>query len=210
MTGNPFDFDIRASKDRRKRTRGRRAETGAVETSSRQCSHPGCTLPGPFRAPRSPDALDDYLWFCKEHVREYNLRWNFFAGQTEEEMRAAMERERIWGRATRPMGTAADRQGWQRLGIDDPFEVLGDKATRRRPEVTKPNHTRRLPPTERRALEILDARDTWTRPEIRRQYKSLVKDLHPDRNAGNRADEDRLQEVVWAWEQIKDSRNFRD
>ena len=23
-------------------------------------------------------------------------------------------------------------------------------------------------------------------------------------------DEDRLQEVVWAWEQIKDSRNFRD
>jgi hypothetical protein len=210
MNRDPFEFDIRASKDRRKQQRGRRAATGAVETSSRQCAHPGCTKPGPYKAPRSPDALDEYLWFCKDHVREYNLRWNFFAGQTEEEMRAAMERERIWGRATRPMGNAGDRQGWQRLGIDDPFEVLGDKATRRRPEVTKPNHTRRLPPTERRALEILDARDTWTRPEIRRQYKSLVKDLHPDRNAGNRADEDRLQEVVWAWEQIKDSRNFRD
>jgi hypothetical protein len=210
MTGNPFDFDIRASKDRRKRTRGRRAETGAVETSSRQCSHPGCTLPGPFRAPRSPDALDDYLWFCKDHVREYNLRWNFFAGQTEEEMRAAMERERIWGRATRPMDGASAQRGWQRLGIEDPYEVLGEKATRRRPEAQQPGATRRLPPTERRALEILDARDTWSRPEIRRQYKSLVKDLHPDRNAGNRADEDRLQEVVWAWEQIKESRNFRD
>ena len=44
--------------------------------------------------------------------------------------------------------------------------------------------------------------------EIRKQYKSLVKDLHPDMNGGNRADEDRLQEVVWAWDQIKDSRNF--
>ena len=210
MTADPFNFDIRASRDRKKRTRGRRAQTGAVETSSRQCSHPGCAEPGLYRAPRSPDALDDYLWFCKEHVREYNLRWNFFAGQTEDEMRAAMERERIWGRATKPMATPSDKQGWHRLGIDDPFEVLGAKATRRRAEAARPGATRRLPPTERRALEILDARDTWSRAEIRRQYKSLVKDLHPDLNAGNRADEDRLQEVVWAWDQIKDSRNFRD
>lgn len=210
MTRDPFDFDIRASKDRKARARGRRAASGAVETSSRQCSHPGCRLAGLYRAPRAPDALDEYLWFCKEHVREYNLRWNFFAGQTEEEMRAAMEHERVWGRATRPMAGATERRGWQRLGIEDPFEVLGEKASRRRADTLKPGVTRRLPPAERRALEILDARDTWSRPEIRRQYKSLVKDLHPDRNAGNRADEDRLQEVVWAWEQIKDSHNFRD
>ena len=60
------------------------------------------------------------------------------------------------------------------------------------------------------ALEILDARDSWTRAEIRKQYKSLVKDLHPDMNGGDRSDEERLQQVVWAWDQIKDSRNFRD
>ena len=29
-------------------------------------------------------------------------------------------------------------------------------------------------------------------------------------NGGERADEDRLQEVVWAWDQIKDSRSFKD
>ena len=29
-------------------------------------------------------------------------------------------------------------------------------------------------------------------------------------NGGNRDDEERLQEVVWAWDQIKESRNFRD
>ena len=70
--------------------------------------------------------------------------------------------------------------------------------------------SRKLPPTERRALEILDARDHWTKVEIRRQYKALVKDLHPDMNGGNRSDEDRLQEVVWAWDQIKESRFFKD
>ena len=29
-------------------------------------------------------------------------------------------------------------------------------------------------------------------------------------NGGAREDEDRLQEVVWAWDQIKESRNFKE
>lgn len=212
MTRNPFNFDIRASTDKKKKSRGRRGMSGAVETSARHCQHPGCTEAGQYRAPRSPDALDDYLWFCKDHVREYNLKWNFFSGQTETEMLDAMERDRVWGKATSAFGKGENRD-WSRHGIDDPYQVLGENATRRRPEQgghTRHSHTRKLPATERRALEILDARDTWSRIEIRRQYKSLVKDLHPDLNAGNRADEERLQEVVWAWDQIKESRNFRD
>ncbi len=211
MSSDPFNFDISAARDKKKRRSGRRGMSGAVETSSRQCQHPGCTEPGRYRAPRSPEALDDYLWFCKDHVREYNLKWNFFAGQSEDEMLASMEHERVWGRATQPMGRS-DQAGWERLGIDDPHQVLGDKATRRPAEPGRATNraTRRLPPNERRALEVLDAADSWSRGEIRRQYKSLVKDLHPDRNAGDRADEERLQEVVWAWDQLKESRNFRD
>ena len=209
---SPFNFDIRASSDKKKRSRGRRGMSGAWETSQRQCDHPGCTLRGQYRAPKSPDSLDEYLWFCKDHVREYNLKWNFFAGQSDDEMLESMERERIWGRATRPMGENDERRAWERLGIEDPHQILGEKATRNpgnRPGGDG-SHNRRLPPTERRALDILSARDTWTRGEIRKQYKSLVKDLHPDMNKGNRADEERLQEVVWAWDQIRDSRNFRD
>ena len=214
MTKNPFDFDIRASTDKkRKAPRGRRGLSGAVETSARVCEHEGCQRPGLYRAPRAPDVLDDYRWFCLDHVREYNLKWNFFAGQSDEAVGAAIERDRVWGRATNAMGNGREARGWARHGIDDPHQILGDKATRRAPEAeTRPGGaiTRKLPANERRALEILDARDTWTRPEIRQQYKSLVKDLHPDLNGGNRADEERLQEVVWAWDQIKESRSFRD
>ncbi|MGP9790773.1 J domain-containing protein [Roseinatronobacter sp. NSM] len=207
---SPFDFDIRASSDKKKRTRGRRGMSGAWETSVRQCEHPGCEESGQYRCPKSPDQLNEYLWFCKEHAREYNLKWNYFDGQSETEMLDAMEHDRVWGRATQPLGSKDERMAWQRLGIEDPHQVLGDKATRNPGRPTSGAASRKLPPTERRALEILDARDTWTRPEIRKQYKSLVKDLHPDRNAGARTDEDRLQEVVWAWDQIKESRNFRD
>jgi hypothetical protein len=206
-TKSPFDFDIRVSSDKKRRTRGRRGMSGAHENSQRPCTYAGCAEPGQYRAPKSADNLDEYLWFCKDHVREYNLKWNFFQGQTEEEFQQFLDKDRVWGRETQPFGKKPDEgRAWARLGVDDPMEILGEKGTRNPGAASQ----RKLPPTERKAIEILDARDTWTRAEIRKQYKSLVKDLHPDLNGGNRADEDRLQEVVWAWDQIKDSRHFRD
>jgi DnaJ-domain-containing protein 1 len=215
---SPFDFDISVSADKKRRSRGRRGMSGAFETSSRTCEHPNCENAGKYRAPKSPDDLDDFFWFCLDHVREYNLKWNFFENHTEAELEKQFAADKVWERPTKPFGekgktaqgARAEAKAWARLGIDDPMEVLGDNATRNPGSVKPGGATRRLPPTERKALEILDARDHWSRSEIRRQYKSLVKDLHPDMNGGNRDDEDRLQEVVWAWEQIKESRLFRD
>jgi len=209
-TRSPFEFDIRVSSDKKKKARTRRGMSGAVENTDRPCSYPECKDPGQYRAPRSPDQLNDFVWFCKEHVREYNLKWNFFQGQTEEEFQKFIDKDRVWGRETKPFGDRPDEgNAWVRMGVNDPLEILGDKGTRNGAGIPKGN-TRRLPPTERKALEILDARDTWTRAEIRKQYKSLVKDLHPDLNGGDRSDEERLQEVVWAWDQVKDSRSFKD
>ena len=205
---DPFGFDIRVKSDKKKRTRGKRGMSGAFETSTRACEHPGCEEAGQYRAPKSPDHLDEYLWFCKDHVREHNLKWNFFNGATEEEFQEQIDKDRVWERETKPFQKPGEEaKAWSRLGIDDPHQVLGVNATRNPGKGT--TGARKLPPTERRALDILEAKDHWTKPEIRKQYKSLVKDLHPDMNGGNRSDEDRLQEVVWAWDQIKESRNFQ-
>lgn len=209
VKSDPFGFDMSVSSDKKKRTRGRRGMSGAFETSTRVCEHPGCEETGKYRAPRSPDHLDEFLWFCKDHVREYNLKWNFFDGNTEDEMNAQLDKDKVWERETKPFGKPTEEQrAWARLGVDDPHQVLGDNATRNPGKNAGQGNSRRLPPTERKALDILEAKDNWTKAEIRKQYKSLVKDLHPDMNGGNRADEDRLQEVVWAWDQIKDSRSF--
>ena len=205
---DPFNFDLRVSTDKKKRRGGRRGMSGAFETSQRQCDHPGCNEPGQYRAPKSPDSLDDFYWFCREHVREYNLKWNFFEGTTEAEMEAQLDRDRVWDRPTKPFKQTAEERAWARLGIEDPHQVLGQNATRNPGKSI--TGTRKLPPTERRAVEILEAKDHWTKAEIRKSYKGLIKILHPDLNGGDRSDEDRLQEVVWAWDQIKESRNFRD
>lgn len=203
-----FGFDIRVSPEKKKRARARRSMSGAFVTSIQVCEHPGgCSEAGQYRAPKSPNHLDEYLWFCKGHVREYNLKWNFFSGTTKEEFKAEIDSDR--GRGAGPSGKTTDEaRAWQRLGIDDPHQVLGENATRNPGRSTA--GTRKLPPTERRALDILEARDHWSKSKIRKEYKSLIRDLHPDMNGGNREDEYRLQEVVWAWAQIKESRNFQE
>ena len=206
----PFEFDLRVSADKNRKKSSRRGMTGASEASDRSCDYPGCSQKGTFRAPKSPDQLDAFFWFCKDHIREYNLKWNFFNGTTDEEFQKFLEKDRVWERETKPFSRLGDGNAWARLGVNDPMSLLGEKATQNPGRAISSNTTRKLPPTDRKAIEILDARDTWTKTEIRQQYKTLVKDLHPDIHGGDRRDEERLQEVVWAWDQIKDSRYFRE
>lgn len=204
---DPFGFDMSVSSAKKRNPRGRRGMTGASETSTRVCEKDGCQEPGKFRAPRAPDVLDDFLWFCKDHVREYNLKWNFFDGTTEAEMNAQMSKDKVWERETKSFRDP-EAKAWARLGIEDPHQVLGANATQN-PGKSNSDQTRRLPPTERRAIDILEAKDHWTKTEIRKAYKKLIKVLHPDMNGGDRSQEEQLQEVVWAWDQIKESRSFK-
>lgn len=203
---DPFGFDMSVSSAKKKNPRGRRGMSGASETSTRLCEHEGCQEAGKYRAPRAPDVLDEFLWFCKDHVREYNLKWNFFHGTTEAELNAQMSSDKVWERETKPMSDPEAR-AWARLGIEDPHQVLGGNATQN-PGKNRGGH-RKLPPTERRAIEILEAKDNWSKTEIRTAYKALIKVLHPDINGGDRSQEEQLQQVVWAWDQIKQSRNFK-
>ena len=203
---DPFGFDMSVSTAKKKNPRGRRGMSGASETSRRLCEHEGCQEAGKYRAPKAPDVLDDFLWFCQTHVREYNLKWNFFNGTTEAEINAQMSKDKVWERETKSF-VDPETRAWARLGIEDAHQVLGGNATRNPGKAR--SGQRKLPPTERRAVDILEAEDTWTKAEIRKAYKKLIKVLHPDMNGGDRAQEEQLQEVVWAWDQIKASRFFK-
>ncbi len=215
VSRSPFEFDISVSADKKKRSRGRRGMSGAFDTSTRQCDIAGCGEPGKYRAPKHPDNLDDFFWFCLTHIREYNAKWNFFENHSEEELEKQFAADRVWERNTKPFGKngeglkpSVEEKAWARLGIDDPHQVLGENATRN-PGSASAASSRRLPPGERKAIDILEAKDNWTKPELRKQYKKLIKELHPDLNGGDRSDEDKLQQVVWAWDQIKESKSFK-
>ena len=128
---DPFGFDLSAKTDKKRRTKGRRGMTGAFETSTRICDKAGCEEPAQYRAPKNPRNLDDYFWFCKDHVREYNQNWNYFQGQSEEEFQAFLDNATVWERPTKPFGRGVQEQAWARHGISDPMEILGANGTDR-------------------------------------------------------------------------------
>ena len=209
----PLNFDISVSADKKRRAKHRNT-TGAFEASGRECYNKDCNLEGKYRAPKSSEQLNEFNWFCQKHVREYNLKWNFVANHSSEELEEHIKDDAVWSRKTAPIGKDNNKlhtegRSWARLGFDDPHEVLGDKGTRDSSENVRSLSQRRLPLSERKALAILEAKDTKTKSQIRKIYKALVKDLHPDMNGGRRDDEERLTEVVWAWDQIKTSRSFK-
>lgn len=179
--------------------------TGAVDTSSRLCEHPGCKQKGCYRAPKSPEQLDEFLWFCQKHVREYNLKWNYF--KANEASQDPVENSESVGSAESQQ-KKRQRKAWQRHGVEDPFEILGSKSTRR--QTGRDAGMWHLTPDERRAIQILDVKPSWKKSKIRQQYTALVKDYHPDLNDGYREEEDRLRMVIWAWDQIKNSKHFAD
>ena len=210
----PFEFDISVSADKKRRSR-KRASSGAFERSSHICEANGCELIGKYRAPKSSKNVAQFHWFCLTHVKEYNQKWNFFEDHSPEELEKQFRADRVWERETSPLTNGYDNKdiqpegrAWARLGLDDPYDILSSKSN---PGISQKDHpAKRLPASERKALEILSAKDNMSKSELRKIYKELVKDLHPDRNSGSRADEGRLSEVVWAWDQLKSSRSFNE
>jgi DnaJ-domain-containing protein 1 len=89
------------------------------------------------------------------------------------------------------------------------MEVLGARGTLNPGRGTGAEPRRpRLPRNIESALDVLGAEGVWSKAEIRRRYRALVKQLHPDMNGGDRSEEGRLRKVLWAWDQIKNSRGF--
>ena len=205
-----FDFDISVKSDKQKRARARRGMSGASDTSTRMCEHLDCNEPGKYRAPLHPDNLEQFQWFCLTHIRQFNQKWNFFENHSEAELQKQFAADRVWDRPTEPLGKqSAEQRAWSRLGINNPHEVLGANATMNPGKGDALGGSRRLPADERKAIDILEAKDSWTKAELRKKYKALIKELHPDLNGNDRSQEDYLQKVVWAWDQIKDSSNFK-
>ncbi len=78
--------------------------TAEPEAPAHPCDHPGCEAGGNFRAPKSRLELHDYRWFCLEHVRAYNLAWNYYAGMTQADVEAEIRRDTVWQRPSWRLG----------------------------------------------------------------------------------------------------------
>jgi hypothetical protein len=204
MTAHSPLFDrIRVKPDQDRRLR---AELPA-------CQWPNCSAPATHRAPKGRLRASEYWRFCLEHVREYNNSYNFFAGMSEDAI-AKYQKEAITGhRPTWKIGSIGGTRRDSRRGsghfhasgwaADDPFALFGDDAARWTGRARPAPEGRTILNAQRRALGVLGLEADAKRADIKAKFKVLVKRHHPDANGGDRTSEERLREIIQAYNYLK-------
>lgn len=164
------------------------------------CAHPGCKKPGDHRAPLGRDREGQYIQLCLDHVKQYNQSYNYFKGMSDEDVMAFQKEAVIGHRPTWTMGVKRGAQGFREDGLDPDSFFRDFGGSRRRAEPAKPRH----PVATLKAFHTLGFDEPPAEPGlVKARYKELVKRLHPDANGGDRSREDKLREIIQAYNHLK-------
>lgn len=196
---------------------GRRTDKfhGRVENAGRECDHPECSQAGEFRAPPRQNGRRDgppnWLWFCLEHVREFNRGYNFFEGMSADEIYEAQRPISGWEDETRAFSGVGAKPRWE--DFSDPLDAIGARFqesldARRKAREAEASRATPLSPQDQTALKTLGLQADADRIAIRRAYSQRLRQYHPDRNGGDRRHEAKLQRVVEAYKWLKKSSSF--
>lgn len=164
---------------------------------SRSCDMPGCKHVGEYRAPKDR-SLSDYYWFCQEHVGEYNKAWNYFSGMSDQDMQDYINKANVWDRPTRRYDTHANAESIRAAAWK--FYHY----TEREPPKDKTQFTGTQKNTpEIDAMTIMGLMPPLTLPAIKKRYKELAKQYHPDLNPNNNDAEEMLKKINMAYTVLK-------
>ena len=171
------------------------------ETPSRQtrpCDHPGCSHGGEYRAPRSRVHLNEYYWFCLDHVRLYNQSWDYYAGCSIDEIEQSMREDTTWQRQTWPMGGANRRFSRAHARVQEAFEQAfadDEAASSSRARAARARYDA---PTLA-AMRLMGLVPPLSVEAVRTQYKDLCKRYHPDANGGDKQAEEMFKQLGLAY-----------
>jgi len=171
------------------------------------CQWNGCGNTATHRAPKGRTQENEYWRFCLEHVREYNSSYNYFSGMSQDAV-LKYQKDAVTGhRPTWKMGTGNPQPGG---GADfgphaphDPFNMFSEFGARGSDTRTKPEPQRAVRNAERKALNELGLDVGADKAAIKARFKILVKRHHPDVNGGDKATEDKLREIIQAYNYLK-------
>ena len=210
MTSKPSIFDSIRVKPVKKEQ--------AAKDGERPCDWKDCALMGTHKAPKGRDREGEFWWYCSEHVREYNKQYNYFSGMDDDSIATFQKSSSTGHRPTWEMGA----NPWGSRGRTASGGIPGSKPWLHRgkgaaayaggaagPASPQARQQRKLKRLEKQSLEKLSLPESATAKEIKSKYKQLVKIHHPDANGGDRSSEDRLREIIQAYNFLK-SAGFTD
>ena len=181
-------------------------EDRRARVSEHVCEWAGCAKEATHRAPKGRGREKDYWRYCLDHVRQYNQNYNFFQGMTDDDVRRYQKDALTGHRPTWKMGTGknADPGRFYAENGIDPLDMYREFAGGR-PSGKKSAkaETRTIRNAERKAFDTLGLDIGASRVEIKSKFHDLVKRHHPDSNGGDRSTEDRLIEIIQAYNYLK-------
>jgi hypothetical protein len=185
-----------------KPTKDRRAKTNGPN-----CEWAGCKEKATHKAPKGRGLEKDYWNYCVNHVRQYNANYNYFAGMKDDEVLAYQKDALTGHRPTWKMGTQKRGKPDFDAAID-PLGVIRELngRTARTGSQPDPDHKpqqRIVRNVERKALETLGLEPGATAAQVKTRFKELAKRHHPDANGGDKSSEERLVQVIQAYNHLK-------
>ena len=198
------------------RIKPRGAAKAAPAGDHPSCNWKGCSAPGQHRAPRGRGHDGEYYLFCAEHVARYNATYNYFDGMSDAEVEGFdpdatyghrptwKVRANAWAHGTRAdTSTANAQKGFSDARTAGAQGFHAWRARQQREEARTP--TRKLKPIEQKSLDQLGLTAPASKEDIKARFKELVKLHHPDANGGDRGSEEKLREIIQAYNYLKQS-----
>ena len=152
-----------------------------------------------YKAPSSPDELNNYIWFCLRHIKDYNKKWNFFSNMSADEIEEFLENDIIGHRKTKKIGAHNNKYFKDVSKISESifasFKRL-DKSTIS-PNLISSKYLNAL------AVIGINNKDV-TLEEIKKKFKKIVKELHPDTVGENKNNTEKLTKVLEAYKTLKE------
>lgn len=187
------------------RIRVKSGDDRRARKAEQACEWPGCTCEGTHRAPKGRGREQDYWRYCLDHVREYNQSYNFFQGMSQDDVLRYQKDALTGHRPTWKMGTGkySDPGRFYAESGVDPFSMFHELGGHGRAETRARAESRTIRNAERKAFNTLGLDTGSSRTVIKARFHELVKRHHPDSNGGDRSTEDRLIEIIQAYNYLK-------
>ena len=168
------------------------------------CQWKGCDKPGHHKAPKGRGHDGEFFVFCATHVRQYNASYDYFEGMSDQDVAQFQQSAAYGHRPTWKLGENAwsgdgRKKRSAKAGGAQDFQAWRGRqaaADKRRPQ-------RRLKPLEKKSFMVLELKETATKDDIKARFKALVKRHHPDATGGDRGSEEKLREILQAYNYLK-------
>ncbi|QHI95682.1 DnaJ domain-containing protein [Aristophania vespae] len=172
------------------------------EAPNKLCDHPDCDEAAGYRAPKGRDNLRNYYWFCLEHVRQYNSKWDFYKGMTPGQIEAQLRADTSWQRPSWKLGSigGAAKPNFTIDDLDDPHDLLREHRNARRTK--KP--VEKIKEPIKQALATLNLVWPTTLEDVKIRYRHLARRYHPDANIGDKKAEEHFKAVGTAYTTLKE------